>query len=77
MPDGHLILTEVEASQFLFSAHFPKNHVMCLVHVVTAPHLDKTARWAKSLVDALRKDLEPDQETFFAEVTKAAQRRDN
>lgn len=77
LPDGDFKLTEVESSQFLFSAHFLKSHVVCLVRVVTAPHLDKTATWAKSLVDALRKDLEPDQEKFFAEATKAAQQRDN
>lgn len=54
---GHLTLTEVHHSEFLFSAHIPE-HVGCCVHVVTKEHLPTFARWAKELSNEIRKELE-------------------
>jgi len=63
-PDGELELVEVDASAFLFSAHIPKQ-VSCVVRVIHRSKLAATAEWAKSLVDALREDLKPEEDKFF------------
>jgi hypothetical protein len=71
-PDGELELTEVDESAFLFSAYLPK-HTSCVVRVIHRSKLEVTAKWAKSLVDALREDLKPEEDKFFAEKSKAKQ----
>jgi hypothetical protein len=69
-PDGELELIEVDASAFLFSAHIPKQ-TSCVVRVIHRDKLQATAEWAKSLVDALREDLKPEEDKFFAQKSKA------
>jgi hypothetical protein len=71
-PDGELELTEVDESAFLFSAHLPKQ-TSCVVRVIHRSKLEATAKSAKSLVDALREDLKPEEDKFFAEKSKAQQ----
>jgi hypothetical protein len=68
-PDGELELVEVDASAFLFSAHIPKQ-VSCVVRVIHRSKLEVTAKWAKSLVDALREDLKPEEDKFFKESSR-------
>lgn len=65
-PDGELELVEVDSSAFLFSAHIPKP-ISSVVRVIHRSQLEGTAKWAKSLVDALREDLKPEEEKFFQE----------
>jgi hypothetical protein len=55
-PDGNLLLTEVEMSEFLFSAHVPQ-HVMCLVRVARKSKLKAIATWANQAMVSLRSDL--------------------
>jgi hypothetical protein len=68
-PDGELELVEVDSSEFLFSAHIPK-HTSCIVRVIHRSKLEATAKWAKSLVDALREDLKPEEDKFFKESSR-------
>jgi hypothetical protein len=70
--DGELELTEVDESAFLFSAYLSK-HTSCVVRVIHRSKLEATAKWARSLVDALREDLKPEEDKFFAERAKAKQ----
>lgn len=65
-PDGELELVEVNCSAFLFSAHIPKP-TSSIVRVIHRSQLEETAKWAKSLVDALREDLKPEEDKFFKE----------
>jgi hypothetical protein len=67
--DGELKLTEVDSSAFLCSAYIPK-HTSCVVRVIHRDNLKATAEWAKSVVNALREDLKPEEERFFAEKSK-------
>lgn len=68
-PDGELELVEVDSSEFLFSAHIPKQ-TSCIVRVIHRSKLEVTAKWAKSLVDALRQDLKPEEDKFFKEASR-------
>jgi hypothetical protein len=65
--DGELALTEVDSSAFLFS-HAP--NTSCVVRVIHRDKLKATAEWAISVVNALREDLKPEQDKFFAEKSK-------
>jgi hypothetical protein len=68
-PDRELELVEVDSSEFLFSAHIPKQ-TSCIVRVIHRSKLEVTAKWAKSLVDALREDLKPEEDKFFKESSR-------
>jgi hypothetical protein len=68
-PDGELELVEVDASAFLFSAHIPQQ-TSCIVRVIHRSKLEATAKWARSLVDALRADLKPEEDKFFKESSR-------
>jgi hypothetical protein len=67
--NGELELVEVDSSAFLFSAHIPKQ-TSCIVRVIHRSKLEVTAKWAKSMVDALREDLKPEEEKFFKESSR-------
>lgn len=62
--DGELQLTEVKQSEFLFSAYIPE-HIGSCVKVVTRENLKVFARWAKSLANTLRKELEAEETKLF------------
>jgi hypothetical protein len=63
--NGELQLTEVEQSDFLFSAHIPDN-IGCCVKVVTKPRLPVFAQWAKQLANSIREELNDEEERFFS-----------
>lgn len=65
--DGSLLLTEVEYSEFLFSARLPE-HVSCCIRVVNAAYLSTTAKWAKDVANQLRKDLQPVEAEILEEL---------
>jgi len=67
-PDGSLKVVEVESSEFLFSAHIPEK-TASIVRVVHRSRLEAAAKWARSVVDALRKDLKPKEDEFFASMS--------
>lgn len=54
--DGALVLTEVQRSEFLFSAYIP-NHIGCCIKVITKEQLLSFAKWAKQLANAIREEL--------------------
>lgn len=62
--DGQLQLTEVEQSEFLFSAYIPE-HVGCCVKVVTKPRLQDFARWAKQLANTIRGEMKDEEKRTF------------
>ena len=55
--DGELTLVEVSCSEFLFTAHIPKQ-IGCWVKVVGKTDLPRYAKWARGLADSLRADLD-------------------
>ena len=62
--DGELRLTEVEQSEFLFSAYVPE-HVGTCIKVVTKGQLPEFARWAKQLANRIREELKHEEERVF------------
>ena len=62
--DGELRLTEVERSEFLFSAYIPE-HVGTCIKVVTKSQLPEFSRWAKQLANRIREELKHEEELVF------------
>lgn len=54
--DGELLITEVQESEFLFTAHLPTT-VGCCIRVVTKPNLLAFGQRAKEIADAIRNDV--------------------
>ncbi|SDZ15582.1 hypothetical protein [Pseudomonas sp. NFIX28] len=65
--EGELVLTEVQKSEFLFSAHIP-SQVGCCIRVVRREYLSEVARESKELADALRNNLARDESKILAEA---------
>lgn len=65
--DGELVLTEVQKSDFLFSAHIP-SQVGCCIRVVRREYLADVARESKELADALRNNLARDESKILADA---------
>ncbi|MBG0843204.1 hypothetical protein [Ectopseudomonas toyotomiensis] len=65
--DGELELTPVERSEFLFSTHIP-SHVGCCIRVVTTAYLQRFAREAKALANAIREDLQAEERNILRGV---------
>jgi hypothetical protein len=65
--EGELVLTEVQKSEFLFSAHIP-NPVGCCIRVIRREYLTEAARESKKLADALRKELASDESKILADA---------
>jgi hypothetical protein len=66
-PDGRLSISQVQQSDFLFSARLP-TRVACSVRVVHIDSLPETARWAKQVVTLLREDLQPEEKRLLQEL---------
>jgi len=62
--DGELQLTEVEQSEFLFSAHIPE-YVGTCIKVVTKAKLQEFAQWAKQLANCIREELKSEEERAY------------
>lgn len=65
--EGELVLTEVQKSEFLFSAHIP-HQVGCCIRVVKREYLTEVARESKELADALRNNLAREEGQILADA---------
>jgi hypothetical protein len=67
--DGGLRLTEVQQSDFIFSARIPE-YVSCTIRIVHIDAIGDTAKWAKQIVNQLRADLQPEERRILEELKK-------
>jgi hypothetical protein len=71
LPDGNLQLTEVESSEFLFSAHVPQ-HILCMIRIVHKSKLKSIATWAKRAMVALRSDLALEEQKIIKSLNETS-----
>jgi hypothetical protein len=62
-----LQIVEVGASVFRFTAHVPER-AGCCIRVITKKELEKSAEWAKTLAEAIFKELKPEQDKELSKM---------